>query len=356
MTPTPLVIRADASAQIGAGHVMRCLALAEAWARAGGGKIEFAAVDLPDSLRRRLADCGFGVVALPGPAGGPEDLEATVALVSSRGAACVIDGYAFGRDYQQAVQRAATTLVVDDGHRTEGFAADVVLDQNLGASEAHYAPLAPGAELLLGTRFALLRSEFLASPRPERSPSGRRVLVTLGGSDPAGLSEAVARALSENPVGAEGIEVCLVLGGSNPRAGAIAAALADTAVEVVRDARNMPELMARADLAVAAAGSTCWELCYSALPALLVVVADNQRDIAAQLDAAGAAVNLGWHEHVQPAHIATAARALLNRSPARALLSQNAARLVDGHGADRVATRLREAACAATVAGQPGAA
>jgi UDP-2,4-diacetamido-2,4,6-trideoxy-beta-L-altropyranose hydrolase len=338
---TPLVVRADASAQIGAGHVMRCLALAEAWARTGGGAVEFAAAELPESLRRRLIDGGFGVVALPGPAGGPEDLAATRALAAERGAACVIDGYAFGREYQRSVQRAGTTLVVDDGHRGEGFAADLVLDQNLGAAEAHYAPLAPGAELLLGTRFALLRSEFLASPRPERSPGGRRVLVTLGGSDPAGLSEGVARALSENPVGTERIEVCLVLGGSNPCADAIARALAATEVEVVRDAWNMPELMARADLAVAAAGSTCWELCYSALPALLVVVADNQRDIAAQLDAAGAAVNLGWHERVTPAHIATAARALLNQSPARTLLAQNAARLVDGQGADRVASRLR---------------
>lgn len=338
---TPLLVRADASAPIGAGHVMRCLALAEAWVRTGGGEVTFAVCELPDSLRRRLIDCGFEVVALPGPAGGPEDLAATVAQASSRSAACVIDGYAFGRDYQQAVLSAATTLVIDDGHRTEGFAADLVLDQNLGASEAHYAPLAPGAERLLGTRFALLRSEFITSPRPQRSPGGRRVLVTLGGSDPAGLSEGVARALANNPVGTERIDVCLVLGGGTPRADAIATALADTGVEVVRDARNMPELMARADLAVAAAGSTCWELCYSALPAILVVVADNQREIAAQLDAAGAAVNLGWHAHVTPAMLATASRALLNQAPARATLAQNAARLVDGHGADRVATRLQ---------------
>lgn len=343
---TRLVIRADASAQIGAGHVMRCLALAEAWVRAEAGPVTAASIALPDSLRRRLIDAGVDVVDHPGPAGSAADLAALRALVQSAPTACVLDGYAFGRDYQREVQRAALTLVVDDGHRAEGFAADLLLDQNLGADRAHYAALAPGAELLLGTEFALLRSEFLAAGRPGRPRTGRRVLVTLGGSDPAGLSEGAARALSEHPGGAERIDVCLVLGGSNPRADAVAAALADTPVQVLRDARNMPELMAQADLAVAAAGSTCWELCYSALPAVLVVVADNQRDIAAQLHAAGAALNLGWHEAVSPGQVASAVRTLLEGAPARAALSTAAARLVDGQGADRVATRLRAHATA----------
>ncbi|MCB9727163.1 MAG: hypothetical protein H6746_01635 [Deltaproteobacteria bacterium] len=164
-----LLIRADAGPAIGAGHVMRCLALAEAWQRAQAGPVTLAAVDLPPALGQRLREAGWSWRRCLGPAGGAADLRATSELACSSADACVIDGYVFDRGFQHALRQLATTLVVDDGHRVDGFDCDLLLDQNLGASEAWYAPLAPDAERLLGTRYALLRHEFLDAAPPCRA-------------------------------------------------------------------------------------------------------------------------------------------------------------------------------------------
>jgi spore coat polysaccharide biosynthesis predicted glycosyltransferase SpsG len=143
----------------------------------------------------------------------------------------------------------------------------------------------------------------------------------------------------------EGIEarIKVLVGVANPHLGALQR-LTDRAraVEIICDADNMAEIMAWADLAVAAGGSTCWELAYMGLPMALVVLADNQRAIAVGLDREGAAINLGWHGSLNTEHTTTMLAALLRDAGRRHAMSRRGRDLVDGRGASRVVATLME--------------
>lgn len=337
----PLLIRADASAAIGSGHVMRCLALAQAWRRSGGRAV-FAAAECPPGLEARLGREGFDLRRAPLARGGADDAIWTAETARELGAAWVVaDGYEFGAGWLRAVADAGPRiLLIDDCGRDDVSAATLVLNQNAGARAGWYPRKPDGRALLLGPKFALVREEFLALPAGERTcgASVRKVLVTLGGGDPDNATGRVLEALAD----LDGVEFTVVVGGSNPHRAAIEAAAARmrSPARMVVDAANMPELMAEADFAVAAAGSTTWELAYMGIPAVLVVIADNQRGIAAALAEAGAAVNLGDFRSFVPADLAAAVAALRDNPALAAEQARRGRALVDGYGASRVAAAL----------------
>jgi len=340
--PDRLLIRADGSARTGTGHVMRCLALAQGWQRTGG-QVVFAQAESTPKLVERLNRDGMEVVQLHVAPGTPEDAAQTAEQARSRAASAIVaDGYAFGAAWQQRIKAAGfRLLLLDDYAHAEHYSADWVLNQNLNADANLYVQRQPYTQLLLGTRYAQLRHEFLAWAKWQRGfpPVARRVLVTLGGSDPDNVTSKVIAALA--PL--HEAEIVVVVGGSNPRLAELEAAgrTAQSTLRLVVDATNMPELMAWADVAVAAAGTTSLELAFMGLPALTFVLADNQRASGEQLQTAGLARNLGWHSDVSPDRILDALAELQTDLPARLEMSQRGRAAVDGAGTERVAAILR---------------
>lgn len=339
MTPS-LLIRADGSAVIGAGHVMRCLALAQAW-QLSGGRAVFLQAETTPALGQRLRQAGCETRTLSASAGSATDAAETIREAQACGAAWIVgDGYHLDTAWQQQIRNAGLRLLLlDDYGHASHYHADIVLNQNLSADAALYAHRDASTRLLLGPRYALLRREFLAAAHAPRdfSAPARRVLVTLGGSDPDNVTAQVLAAVRLLP----DLEVRVVIGGSNPhRAALLAAAAANPAVRCEVDATDMPGLMAWADVAITAGGSTSWELACAGLPALQLVLAPNQAGIAAALERAGATINLGDFRTVAAETIAARLAALCADSARRAAMSASAARLVDGHGARRVAAAL----------------
>jgi UDP-2,4-diacetamido-2,4,6-trideoxy-beta-L-altropyranose hydrolase len=335
-----LLIRADSNSQIGIGHVMRSLALAQAWQHSEGSVL-FACADLTSALENRLAAEGISVHRLSNIPGSAEDAAQTAALAGQHGAAwIVVDGYHFGARFQQLVRDAGVrVLMVDDYGHAEHYYADLVLNQNLAANEELYSNRESYTRLLLGTRYALLRRQFLAYSNRHRdiAPVARKVLVTLGGGDPDNVTGKVIEALCGLDV-----EAKIVVGGSNPHADKLKADRSKLkAAHVLVDANNMPELMAWADVAIAAAGMTSWELAFMGLPSLMIVLADNQVAIAAALEREGVSVNLGAHTEVSSAKIAGVLQTLLADSSLRKAMSERGRALVDGEGASRVVSQLR---------------
>jgi len=300
---------------VGAGHLARDLALAQAWV-AGGGRARIAADDpLPAGWAERYAAAGIEAVAV-GEAGGD---------------VAVLDGVA-PRSVPAVPGRRV--LVVDDhGRRPTLDDADGVLDANLGAEAAPRAPLRSGARALLGPRYALLRTDVVAArpaSAPDRTAPPRRLLVALGG-DPAPAVTALAEAVLARPeVAALGLEVVPLRGMSDVGA-----------------------VLAGVDLALSAAGSTTWELCAHGVPAVLVAVADDQGPVARGAAAAGVAVDAGTLGAVTPDAVAAHLVALAVDPSRRAALAEAGHGLVDGHGARRVATALRASTLTLTPAG-PG--
>jgi UDP-2,4-diacetamido-2,4,6-trideoxy-beta-L-altropyranose hydrolase len=340
--PGTLLIRADASTPIGTGHVMRCLALAQAW-RNIGGSVVFAVAEVPSGLRRRLNDAGVAITLVAGAPGSAEDAAATLAQARECDARWIVaDGYHFGTSWQTQIKAAGLRLLIlDDYGHAEHYAADLVLNQNAAAAPSLYARRDPDTRLLLGTAFTLLRGEFASWrgwPRatPERAT---RVLVTLGGADADNVTGLVLQALSS----IAGLDVVVVVGAGNPHRSAIEAAAARqaSAVRLAVDVSDMPERMAWADIAISAAGSTAWELAFMGLPAILIVVADNQAAIAETFARDGLGISLGTHHGLTVERIAGAVRALLDDAPGRRALSERARARVDGRGADRVVAALQ---------------
>jgi UDP-2,4-diacetamido-2,4,6-trideoxy-beta-L-altropyranose hydrolase len=340
-----LLIRADAGIRLGSGHVMRCLALAQAWQDAPG-RIVFTMAPGAEGLEARLTAEGFGVEPITGEAGSPKDCWQTMAIARGLGVGYVVlDGYHFSAEFQRSIKGAGFgLLVLDDYGHAEHYWADAVLNQNLHAREGLYRNREPGVRLLLGPRYALLRREFWKwrdEPRHIPEVAGK-LLVTLGGSDPDNATLKVVKALAA--LGAGQLQTVVVVGGSNPHLPALRQAVAalPLPIRVATDATDMAGLMAWADLAVTAGGSTSWELAFMGLPALVLVLADNQVDVAAGLAGHGVARNLGWHTALDIPTLAGAIGSLVRDGAGRQMLSERGRQLVDGQGGQRVTQALRE--------------
>jgi UDP-2,4-diacetamido-2,4,6-trideoxy-beta-L-altropyranose hydrolase len=271
------------------------------------------------------------------------DLETTLASAAAVNATCVVlDGYDFDLDYQRSLRAdGCRIMVIDDMVRLPHYETDILLNQNLGAEHLDYN-LNSDATLLLGPQYALLRREFIVwRSRLHTVPeTARKILVTLGGSDPENVTLKVIKALRHLEVSR--LQIRVVGGPDNPHLDELrdAAAAFPGRLELLTYVADMAPLMAWADMAVTGAGSTCWELACVGLPAVAIVIAQNQRVVADGLGAAGVILNLGWHEETSTERIASNVESLLYSAFRRLRMSQQGRVLVDGKGADRSAAAL----------------
>lgn len=292
----------------------------------------------------RIRDEKFEFVPITASPGSQQDAAQLVRLgLTSHASWIVVDGYQFDIEYQRAVKAAGLKLlVIDDTAHVGGYVADLVLDQNAHADESLYQHRENDTRLLLGSRYALLRREFKAWREWSRkiARNGRKVLVTIGGSDPDNLTLIAIRAL--RLLAEDKVEATLVVGGSNPYADQIEDEIHGTcaAMRLLKNVSNMPELMADADVAVSGAGSTCWEMCFLGLPAIVIDVAENQRPIAQELDRRGIAIHLGSSRDVTAEKMVAQLKALLASREQRGAMSERGRNLVDGRGAERVASAM----------------
>ncbi len=346
-----LLIRADANIAMGTGHVMRCLALAQAWQDAGGRAV-FAMADATPAVRARLRAEGFDIAPVRGSddANGPASQLASLAL--ELGAEwVVVDGYQFGSARQCELKSAGLkVLFVDDYGHAGHYSADLVLNQNVSANEQLYANREPHTRLLLGPRYCMLRREFRAwrSKKREIPAIGHKVLVTMGGSDPANFTARVMQALAA--VELEGLQARIVVGGSNPHIDSLQRYANQFAERVAlwSSVSNMAELMAWADIAVSSAGTTAWELAFMGVPSVLLAVVEHQSAVAQAVETARVGVNLGWFSETHERRITEVVGELLADGPLRNEMAANGRGLVDGYGVDRVVSVLAESIAAAT--------
>jgi len=332
-----ILLRADASAAMGTGHVMRCFALLEVLQERGHA-CRVAQAETTPAIMALLAERGLPVTALPDPAGSPADLAATLALPAD---AIILDGYHFDEAYRAGLAGSGKPILAwDDGTPPIALHATLVVNASSAARAEEYAIRAPGATLLLGPRYIPLRRDIrrlIGLPKP----ADGHLLLTFGGSDPLGLTAPVLRALAPRFSG----RIEAVLGGSvdDPGPAEAAAALVPDRVRLHRDTPRIGDLMRGARLAVSAAGGTLAELAALHTPSLLVVVAENQSA------AAEISVRHGWSlaidgrtEDAVP-HIVDAAVALWQDETRLAAMRDATEGLVDGGGPDRLADALEAA-------------
>lgn len=330
-----VVIRADASRAIGSGHVMRCLTFAERL-RKRGDDVTFVSRELPGNLIAFVEGKGFRVLYLPHHAEDasltgyaawltvPEtvDAEETLAAVSRHIDLLVVDSYALDIAWERRLRAVAARIFVIDDLANRVHDCDALLDQNFYRDAAHrYDGLVPATcDVRIGPRYALLREEFFAARRSLRTRDGhlRRVFVFYGGSDLTRETEKAVRALLAVPELRLAADV--VVGSSNAHLAEIKALCAGhESLHLHVQAQNMAALMAAADLALGAGGTTTWERCFLGLPALVTVIAENQRSIAKDTAAAGLVRYLGTWEEVTEVRLVQELRTYAESEKLRAL-------------------------------------
>lgn len=334
----PLLLRADGSPAIGLGHAMRLLALGQAYADAGG-RVHLVFADLPETLRKRFVVEGITLHHIGGQPGSLDDARATAYLARALNISWVaVDGYRFTAEYRRTVKEAGVSVLVMDDLALETYDdADIVVNQNVNAETLRYRA-GSATRLLLGSRYVLLRREFLALKRARGSvaPVVRHVLVTFGGSDPNNTTGLVLTALDAMRLPTTTIDV--VIGGANPHRKQLEtlAAGANNRIRLLHDVNDMPRLMARADVALSAAGTTALELAFAGVPSILCATADNQTAALHAFRTRRTALTIGMARSLTVDAVQAAVAQLINDLDLRRTLASRAQALVDGCGARRV--------------------
>jgi len=333
-----LLIRADAGAEIGAGHVMRCIALAQAWQKTGARTIFALAAGA--EFEERIRSEGAEIARISAKPGSPEDAVQTLHLcIHSEAEWLVLDGYHFSSEYCRILENlSARLLLLDDGPQRRLCNCDIVLNPDPDASIDAYPRRDGRTRFLLGPQYALLRREFLDShfERLNVPEKAGRVLVTFGGSDPRNLTLQVLKALEI--IDDLKLEVTLVAGAGYQHRARLESAVKKSshAAKLLWDAKAMPELMAKADLAITAGGGTCYELAFMKVPMIIITTAENQERAARTFGRVLAAVDAGWFSSLEESALAARFRNVICDPGLRRTLVENAARMVDGKGAQRV--------------------
>lgn len=307
-------IRTDASVEIGSGHVMRCLTLAEAL-RDKGAMVSFICRELQGNLIGYIVDKGFFVHHLPAPENIVEPLKGTkhacwlgvpwqadakevwaILEAPAKPGWLVVDHYALDHGWETLVRPLVGKIMVIDDLADRCHDCDMLLDQNLYEQmDIRYEGLLPvRCKKFLGPKHALLRPEFLEARRTLQERNGiiRRILIFFGVSDQTNETSKALRAIIS--LNRPDINLDVVVGSVNPHMEEIKALC-----RIIPNATyhcqidNMAELMASADLAIGAGGTTTWERSYLGLPSIIVVIADNQQETSNAVAAAGVSLVLG---------------------------------------------------------------
>ena len=328
-----IVVRADASAAIGTGHVMRTLALAtEVTQRAFDAT--FACVPADGDMTDVVRAAGFLVEPVRGT------LEPLPVLADRLRVAVdwlVVDHYGLDRAWlRQAAGPRRQRLVIDDliDRPLEG---EIIVNPSLGASDDRYAGLVAGKPLgLYGPRYAILRPEFRSARTGLARSFGRvrRVVVAMGGADPMDATLLAVRAVLRAVPGAI---VDVLLGDAYPHP---EPRLDPSRVTIHRGLRDIGCVLASADLAGGAGGTSALERCCVGLPTVLVTIASNQLDTARSLSEAGVAFLAGQCDALRLDELAGMIRRVADDQASRRSASERAMALVDGLGAGRVAAAM----------------
>lgn len=358
-----VVFRTDASVQIGTGHVMRCLTLADAL-RDAGSSCTFVCRAHTGNFIHQIRQRGYPVLELAATnsktgTNTPDSLIHAQWLGSdwvtdvkqtqqTMGPQVfdwlVVDHYALDHQWEKALRHHCKHVMAIDDLADRQHDCDLLLDQNLGRTADHYSRLLPlHASTLIGPQYALLRPEFRALRKESlirrAHPQLKRLLITMGGIDKTNVTGDVLDALHNCSLPPD-LSITIVMGVHAPWLESIQSKsqTMPCKTQVLVNVSDMASIMAESDLVISAAGGTVWESCSLGLPSLVIAVAENQRSGASALKKAGAALVFeSGHD------VADFLQQLLDSNTDVTLLQQlstQAAAITQGNGATLVAQTL----------------
>ncbi len=359
-----IAFRADASFDIGSGHVMRCLTLAQSL-REKGAECRFICRDFPGNLEPLITRQGFQTYLLEPTApnsattsehdkaspyaswlGGEWELDAaqTIGMIgNNKPDWIVVDHYGIDHKWETRVRNHCEKIMVIDDLANRKHNCDLLLDQNLTDHiQDRYSSLLPeGCAHLLGPKYALLQHEYAhAHPRtPPRLGPVTRILTYFGGSDQKNLTLCLIDAfirLKRNDLFLD-----VIANPQSPHIASIRKTIGNRQNIVLHEhLPSLCDLMIKADLAFGASGATSWERCCLGLPSYVVTLADNQIPIAKALSREGFVEWIGDHSEVTADSFLAALSRAIDLQDTLTDWSSHCRTLVDGNGTHRVVSAM----------------
>lgn len=353
-----VAIRVDASIAIGSGHVMRCLTLADALSQYGA-EITFICRPHTGNLIEKIKQKGYPVCELAPPTeqtdstlfhsawlGATQSIDAneTAKALGDTGVDwLIVDHYGIDAEWQQVLRVHCKKLFVIDDLGDRNHDCDVLLDQNYGSTPEKYRERVPEyCTLLIGPVYTLLRPEFAQwreySLERRKHNRVKHLLINLGGIDVKNVTSKILDALNTTEIPT--LEtITVVMGSTAPHIDAVKQAARNSKhqVSVQVDVQNMAEVMANSDLAIGAAGSTTWERCALGLPTILLVLAENQLEIAKHIASYGAAAYISVSRLTELSRVMSSVLCHTWLEEAR----KKGAGLIDAKGVRRVASLMQ---------------
>ncbi|HTM80318.1 UDP-2,4-diacetamido-2,4,6-trideoxy-beta-L-altropyranose hydrolase [Asticcacaulis sp.] len=320
-----LLIRTEASSRIGMGHFMRCFAIAE-MARAQGIKVIFLLNELGEAAMARLAVIGAQGVQVDGPLGGAGDFLALTALNPTRDDWLLIDSYQATEDYIALQKNTVRVAVLDDLNALDRFDCDLIINPAPAARAVDYERKSR-ARLALGADYALIRKEFTQTyPAPNDASF---ITIMFGGSDPTQFTARCAQNLHE---ALPDVLIRVIVGPANVHTDELAGLERKLdRMRVFTSPDSVARVLAGSQLVITAAGGSVGEVAAMGLPALVLVVYDNQAAAlkACPYPAIDARTGL-------PEDLGVRVKALMDDAAGRAAMALKAQAVVDGRGAERI--------------------
>jgi UDP-2,4-diacetamido-2,4,6-trideoxy-beta-L-altropyranose hydrolase len=319
---------------------MRCLTLADEL-RQKCTDISFICREEPGNLISYIENRGYKVHRLPGDIDTEMDSRLTKEFLSKYETEpdwLIIDHYDIDISWEYPVRKYAKKFMVIDDLANREHDCDLLLDQNYSRNKNRYNRLVPeNCIQLLGPKYAILRPQFQKANENLRRRDGgvNRILVFMGGVDSQNITSKTLRAI--HMLDRSDIATDVVIGNLNPYHDEIkthASHMPNTNCHL--NVENMAEMMTAADLCIGGCGTATWERCYLGLPSIVLVLAENQRKIAENLDDEGAIINLGWCQNVKESSITECISELINNPEKKQSMTDKSRNLVDGEGVSRV--------------------
>jgi UDP-2,4-diacetamido-2,4,6-trideoxy-beta-L-altropyranose hydrolase len=351
-----IVFRVDASTQMGIGHVMRCLTLAKAL-KENSAEVEFICRAHQGNLIDKIKIIGFNVSVLElesqnkpekklahsnwlGETQEKDAIYCSNILKNIQPDWIIVDHYGLDEDWHLVLRDYCRKIMVIDDLSDRKHQCDVLLDQTFGCQKSNYNFLVPETcKLLLGSKYVLLRPEFLKwrkySLSRRNSSELKNILINMGGTDPDNVTGKILDEFATfEPI--DNIKITIIMGKDSPHLESVNyksnSLIYNSEVKVNVD--NMAEIMANSDLAIGASGATSWERCCLVLPSIQVIIANNQKNIARNLEEKKIIKLLKSFDQLKPT-IDNITKNLSN-------YSNNAQQIIDGKGVKRVLNILYE--------------
>jgi UDP-2,4-diacetamido-2,4,6-trideoxy-beta-L-altropyranose hydrolase len=326
--------RFDGSREIGLGHVVRCLTLARALN--GFKKIYWIRED--EALRRVLGN--LDAIIIPSRIGWQEEITyLRDEFDIEKPAALVVDLLIYPNAYLESLKQESIKLITLHETERECAHSDLLINYNTFKGFSTISNIAEDGKCL-GPSFIIFKESARRMKPRQTQPEAKKIIITMGGSDPNGLSLEVIEALKDLP---EDIKVMLHLGPAFKLRKEVEELLISLSrrIHLLENVADLAYFMVEADIAIAAGGNTMYELCYLGVPSVIVSQNSHQLEFADSLDEQGAVISMGIYNDVNRKLIYETTLGLVKNYDKRRSMSERGRALIDGKGVERIVGRIK---------------